>query len=142
MFRYLLPALFVTACASTPTESVDPAVQADVCEVLSLPGSPGFEDTQDLDQRDRAWVIEREVKDGWSGWEVENRRGGASGPWGRCPGQSAAGIDSIAFSEGRKYAKTFGGWQAAPLSGGWGYCLSERKESGWEPVVCQVTLVS
>lgn len=116
--------------------------RGDICAVLARAETPGSDETADPARRARAGEILR--TGAWQGvrWRYDRRRRVAVGGWGRCTGR-VGGAQSLACSADGRHAKTEGGYQAAPLHGGWGHCIFEKSAAGtWELVACEVTMVS
>jgi hypothetical protein len=146
----LMAAAALGGCAAAPAappvasaSALPPFVsQADVCAILARAEAPGAEETADPVRRGRAEEILRAAR--WQSvpWRYDRRRRAALGAWGRCAGPTG-GAYSLSFSADGRHARTEGGYQAAPLHGGWGHCIFEKSGGGtWELVACEVTAVS
>jgi len=127
-------------CATGPREPSNPAARDDVCALLSLPGSPG-QDEAAVGSEPLTAPIERALRERGETYFVDGRGGRSHGFWGRCA-TGRGTTDTITMTPDRMLAAKEGGWQAAPMAGGYGICFYEKVELKWRLAGCRITLVS
>lgn len=147
----------LVACASVPETPPDPGLHADICGVLSIYAAPGVTDTtgpalgraapvDDTVDRQITDVV-REVEETGHYVGLGSSKRSAYGTWGRCPANGALAlnrpyVDALLFNTDRSKALTRGGWQAAPMAGGYGWCTFRKDAGKWSLIGCQIGLVS
>ena len=127
-------------CATGPRVPPDVAARDDVCAVLNLPGSPGEDEAAPGSEACTA-PIEQALREHGETYFIEGRGVKSHGAWGRCPTGHGT-TDTITMTPDRMLAAKEGGWQAAPLAGGYGICFYEKVELKWRLAGCRITLVS
>jgi len=61
---------------------------------------------------------------------------------GRDDDARSASFDEFRFSPDRTLAFASGGWQVAPLAGGWGECYYAEVDGRWRTLLCTITAIS